>query len=140
MVILEHFGAATRKLASDSSPTLSIILSVLLCTVLYPHWKSFQRSAYKNYVERLSLLNKLQAFEAKPLAYLYLQEQYNSLLENNLVTSSFNIQQHEEKEKEFDLFDIMITNRNIPSSNNRKSDLLMYENEREIYRNATPLE
>ncbi|CAF0895084.1 unnamed protein product [Rotaria sordida] len=124
-------------LAFDTYPTMR---KVLLCTVLYPHWKSFQRSAYKNYVERLSLLNKLQAFEAKPLAYLYLQEQYNSLLENNLVTSSFNIQQHEEKEKEFDLFDIMITNRNIPSSNNRKSELLMYENEREIYRNANPLE
>ncbi|CAF1529976.1 unnamed protein product [Rotaria sordida] len=29
LVILEHFGAATRKLASDSSPILSIILSVL---------------------------------------------------------------------------------------------------------------
>ncbi|CAF1089449.1 unnamed protein product [Rotaria sordida] len=131
MVILEHFEVATRKLSSDSSPILSIILSVLtilitsledrstdssllkkikdtfhgsieeqfkitynnklvlLCTVLYPHWKNFQRSSYKNYVERLSLLNKLQAFEAKPLAYLYLQEQYNSLLENNLVTSFF---------------------------------------------------
>ncbi|CAF3621707.1 unnamed protein product [Rotaria sordida] len=178
LVILEHFGAATRKLASDSSPILSIILSVLTILItsledrptdssllkkikhifhgyieeqfkktynnklglLYPHWKNFQRSSYKNYVERLSLLNKLQAFEAKQLAYLYLQEQYNSLLENNLVTSSFNVQQHKEKEKEFDLFDIMITNRNIPSSNNRESDLLMYENERELYRNANPLE
>ncbi|CAF3850661.1 unnamed protein product [Rotaria sordida] len=126
-VILEHFGAATRKLASDSSPILSIILSVLTILItsledrptdssllkkikhifhgyieeqfkktynnklglLYPHWKNFQRSSYKNYVERLSLLNKLQAFEAKQLAYLYLQEQYNSLLENNLVTSFF---------------------------------------------------
>ncbi|CAF0894999.1 unnamed protein product [Rotaria sordida] len=127
MVILEHFEVATRKLSSDSSPILSIILSVLTILItsledrstdssllkkikdtfhgsieeqfkitynnklelFYPHWKNFQRSSYKNYVERLSLLNKLQAFEAKQLAYLYLQEQYNSLLENNLVTSFF---------------------------------------------------
>ena len=101
---------------------------------------NIQCLSYQNYVETLSLLNKLQAFGAKQLAYLHLQEQYNSLLGKNLAVSPFNAQQDEEKEKEFDLFDIMITNRNITSSNNRDSELLMYENEREMHRNENPLE
>ncbi|CAF4726739.1 unnamed protein product, partial [Rotaria sp. Silwood2] len=178
-VMLEPFEAATRKLASDSLPTLSIVLPVVttlitsledrstdsslikkmkdvfrgsiqerfteiyenklvqLCTVLDPRWKDFtflQRSSYQNHVETLSLLNKLQAFEAKQLAYLYLQEQYNNLLRNNLAVSPVNAQQNEEKEKEFDLFDMMITNRQVTSSNTRDSELLMYENERELHR------
>ncbi|CAF4261025.1 unnamed protein product [Rotaria sp. Silwood2] len=115
-VMLEPCEAATRKLASDSLPTLSIVLPVvttlitsledlstdssfikkmkdvfcgsiqerfteiyenklvLLCTVLDPRWKDFtflQRSSYQNHVETLSLLNKLQTFETKQLAYLY---------------------------------------------------------------------
>ncbi|CAF5150683.1 unnamed protein product, partial [Rotaria sp. Silwood1] len=181
MVILEPFEAATRKLASDSSPTLSIVLPVVTTLItsledrstdssfikkikdafrgsiqerfkeiyenklvlLDPRWKDFtflQRPSYQNHVETLSLLNKLQAFEAKQLAYLYLQEQYNSLLGNNLAVPPVNTQQNEEKEKEFDLFDIMITNRNNTSSNNRDSELLIYENEREIHRNESPLE
>ncbi|CAF3855890.1 unnamed protein product [Rotaria sp. Silwood1] len=180
-VILEPFEAATRKLASDSSPTLSIVLPVVTTLItsledrstdssfikkikdafrgsiqerfkeiyenklvlLDPRWKDFtflQRPSYQNHVETLSLLNKLQAFEAKQLAYLYLQEQYNSLLGNNLAVPPVNTQQNEEKEKEFDLFDIMITNRNNTSSNNRDSELLIYENEREIHRNESPLE
>jgi hypothetical protein len=109
--------------------------------VLDPRWKDFSflnRSSYQNHNETLTLLNKLEAFEAKKLSYLFLQEQFNSLFGITSVLSPSNIQQ--EKEKEFDLFDIMVTNYVITSSNNRDSELLMYENEREIYRTENPLE
>jgi hypothetical protein len=116
---------------------------VLLCTVLDPRWKEFsylQRSSYHNHIETLSLLNKLQAFEAKQLAYLHLQELYHNSSGNNFVASPSNIQQEVEKEKKYDLFDIMITNQAITSSSNPNSELLMYENERETHRNINPLE
>jgi hypothetical protein len=85
-------------------------------------------------------LSKLQAFEAKEVAYLFLQEQFNNLVGNNSVVSSSHVQHEEGKDKEYDLFDMMITPNHTTSSNNRDSELLMYKNEREISRNDNPLE
>ncbi|CAF4227437.1 unnamed protein product, partial [Rotaria sordida] len=175
----------TRKLASDSSPTIPIILPVittlitsleyrdadssfqkkvkdnlhliiqkrfeelyqdkliLLCSVLDPRWKDFSflnRSLYQSHNETLVVLNQLQAFDARNLAYLLLEEQFNILFGNTSTVSQSNVQQPEQKKKEFDLFDIMITNNILTPTNSRDAELLMYENEREIHRNENPLE
>ncbi|CAF4628728.1 unnamed protein product [Rotaria sp. Silwood2] len=185
MNTLEPFEAATRKLASDSSPTISIVLPVittlltsleyrdadssfqkkvkdnlrlsiqerfeelyqdkliLLCTVLDPRWKDFSflnRSLYQSHNETLFVLNQLQAFDARNLGYLFLQEQFNTLFGNTSTASQSNVQQPEQKKKEFDLFDIMITNNIVIPTNSRDGELLIYENEREIHRNENPLE
>ncbi|CAF4128237.1 unnamed protein product [Rotaria sordida] len=181
MNILEPFEAATRKLASDSSPTISIVSPVtttLITSLEYrdadssfqkkvkdnlrfsiqerfeelyqdklvlldPRWKDFSflnRSLYQSHNETLIVLNQLQAFDARNLAYLFLQKQFNTLFGNTSTASQSNVQQPEQKKKEFDLFDIMITNNIVTSTNSRDGELLMYENEREIYRNENPLE
>ncbi|CAF4358213.1 unnamed protein product, partial [Rotaria sordida] len=138
--ILEPFEAATRKLASDSSPTIPIILPVittlitsleyrdadssfqkkvkdnlhliiqkrfeelyqdkliLLCSVLDPRWKDFSflnRSLYQSHNETLVVLNQLQAFDARNLAYLLLEEQFNILFGNTSTVSQSNVQQPE---------------------------------------------
>ncbi|CAF1318742.1 unnamed protein product [Rotaria sp. Silwood1] len=116
--------------------------SILICTALDPRWKNFaclQRLSYKNHVEALSLLDKLQAFEAKQLAYSLLQEEFNYLSRGTTVTSPSNLFDRS-KEKKIDIFDIMITNNCLSSSNTYDSELLVYESESERHRNENPLE
>lgn len=90
------------------------------------------------------LLDKLQAFEAKRLAYAFLKDEFSNLsglcdrsttdrLSNDLNSSI-------SSQKEFDLFDILVTNNFLTSSNEDNSELFNYENEREINRNENPLE
>ncbi len=115
---------------------------MLLCTVLDPRWKEFsflQRFSYQNYSATSSVLNKLQAFEAKQIAYQHLNEKFSLLLGNNSGLTS-NVQHDKEQEKEFDLFDMLLTNQNVVLSTTRDSELLLYENEREIHRTQNPLE
>ncbi|CAF2061490.1 unnamed protein product [Rotaria magnacalcarata] len=110
---------------------------MLLCTVWHPRWKDFgylQCLLYQNHSETLALLTKLQAFKSKTLAYLFLEEQFHILFGNTSVVSPSNVQD-EPTNKQYGLFDIMITNRNTTSSKSHGSELLMYENEREINRN-----
>ncbi|CAF1501286.1 unnamed protein product [Rotaria sordida] len=116
---------------------------MILCTGLDPCWKKFsflQRYLYKNYGATLSILSKLQAFEAKQTAYQYLNEKFSLLLGNNMSGSVSNVQHEKEQKTEFDLFDILITNSNVTLSTTRDSELFLYENELGIYRNSNPLE
>ena len=108
--------------------------------MLNPHWKDFsclQRLLYHKHAETLNVLNRLQAFEYKTLAHLHLKEKFNILLENTAALSPLNIPD-EEKKKEYDIFDIMITNHTIASSSTSDSELFMYEYERDINRNENP--
>ncbi|CAF4217392.1 unnamed protein product, partial [Rotaria sordida] len=105
---------------------------MILCTVLDPCWKEFsflQRLLYQNYGATLSVLSKLQAFEAKQTAYQYLNEKFSLLPGNNMSGSVSNVQHEKEQKKEFDLFDILITNSNVTLSTTRDSELFLYENE-----------
>ncbi|CAF4083817.1 unnamed protein product, partial [Rotaria sp. Silwood1] len=123
---------------------------VLLATVLDPRWKNFtflQRALYQNHVETLMLLNKLNAFDAKPLAYIYLHDAFTELVTTNVSTSSLCMTQqasHEEHvqvKKNFDLFDIMLTDSSATTSSSlgQHAEYSMYENEKEINRNDDPL-
>jgi len=84
-------------------------------------------------------LDKLQAFEAKQLAYCFLNEEFNSMSGGTTVASTSS-SHNDSKEKQFDLFDIMITNDYLALNNDRDSELLMYERERMLHRNENPLE
>ncbi|CAF2262836.1 unnamed protein product, partial [Rotaria magnacalcarata] len=116
---------------------------ILLSTVLDPRWKDFnclERLLYQKHVETLNVLNKLQAFESKTLAYVALKEQFDTLLENDSVLSqSQSSISDEAKNEPYDIFDIMITNHSLTSSNSTCSELIMYQHEREISRNDNPL-
>ncbi|CAF3569696.1 unnamed protein product [Rotaria sp. Silwood1] len=119
--VLKPFEAATRKLASDSLPTLSIVLPVITTLIT-------------SLEKRTS-----DSFEAKKLAYSLLQEEFNYLSRGTTVTSPSNLFDRS-KEKEIDIFDIMITNNCLSSSNTYDSELLVYESESELHRNENPLE
>ena len=47
---------------------------------------------------------------------------------------------HNSKQKKLDLFDILVTNNHLTSSNNDHNELFMYETEREINRNENPVD
>ncbi len=82
-----------------------------MCTVYDPRCKGFsfaQRFSYQKYDAALSVLHKLQAFDAKQTAYQCLNENFSLLFANNTCGSAVNVQHEEEQEKEFDLFDMLI--------------------------------
>ena len=85
-------------------------------------------------------MNRLQAFKAKQTAYQCLNEKFTLLHGNNMSGSTSHVQHEKEQEKEFDLFGILITNRNVTLSTTRDSEVFLYENEREIHRNENLLE
>lgn len=110
-----------------------------------PRWKDFsylQRLSYQKHVESFILLDKLQAFETKQLAYSFLKEEFNNLsgLSRNSTAEYLSNDSNNSKQKEFDLFDILVINNCLTSSNDDNSELFMYQNEREINRNGNPLE
>ncbi|CAF4983738.1 unnamed protein product [Rotaria sp. Silwood1] len=132
--VLKPFEAATRKLASDSLPTLSIVLPVITTLITSLEKRTSDCSFLKKIKDTLPL-----AFEAKKLAYSLLQEEFNYLSRGTTVTSPSNLFDRS-KEKEIDIFDIMITNNCLSSSNTYDSELLVYESESELHRNENPLE
>jgi hypothetical protein len=115
---------------------------VLLATALDPRWKNFtflQSSFYQNYVEAFASLNKLNAFDAKLLAYIHLHDEYLSLPTINTNPSQSN-SEDVSLESKMDFFDMMIINQPVTVGTDSDSEYVMYENEKEIHRNENPLE
>lgn len=113
----------------------------MICAVLDPRWKNFsylQRFSYQQHVESSLVSDKLQAFEAKHLAYSLLKQEFDNL--SGGVTEQTSINHRSSKQKEFDLFDILVTNNHLNSSDDDNNELFKYECEPEVNRNENPLE
>ena len=114
-----------------------------MATVLDPRWKNFtflQSSSYLNHVETNASLTKLNAFDAKLLAYIHPHDEYLSLVAAATTSNQWESDEDISSKGETDFFDMMVTNQAVTAGVHSDPEYVMYENEREAHRNENPLE